>query len=210
MPSSEPSGSHSGLARRRSTGSARGERRRLALLASVTDDLDQHGLVDFSLRRAAAAAGTTHKVLLYHFDSVDELMRQALLELRRRRVSAASAAARQPADVTLGERVRSVWRTLSDEPAGPRVLDQASGLALYDPTRYAALGRDATEQYLPAVRAICPADWSQQRRDEIGELIVATLRGLLIDLLTSGEQSRVEAGLRALLRALEREETTPE
>ena len=176
----------------------------------MTDDLDRHGLVDFSLRRAAAAAGTTHKVLLYHFDSVDELMRQALVELRRRRVSAAAAAAREPADGTLGERVRSVWLTLSDEHAGPRVLDQASGLARYDPTRYAALGRDATEQYLPAVWAICPPDWSPQRREEIGELIVATLRGLLVDLLTSGDQNRVEAGLRALLRALAHEETTPE
>lgn len=176
----------------------------------MTEDLDQHGLVDFSLRRAARAAGTTHKVLLYHFDSVDELMRQALVELRQRRVNEASAAAMEPTDVTLGERVRSVWRTLTDEHAGPRVLEQASGLALYDPTRYAGLGRDATEQYLPAVRAICPANWSEQQRDEIAELIVATLRGLLVDLLTGGDQARVEAGLRALLRALEHEEARRE
>ncbi|MDQ2726684.1 MAG: hypothetical protein M3Y91_02195 [Actinomycetota bacterium] len=137
-------------------------------------------------------------------------MRQALAELRQRRVNTASAAATGSADMTLGERVRSVWLTLTDEQAGPRVLDQASGLALYDPIRYAGLGRDATEQYLPAVRAICPADWSEQRRNEIAELIVATLRGLLVDLLTSSERSRVESGVRALLRTLEHEETTQE
>jgi hypothetical protein len=33
------------------------------LLDRVTDDLG------FSLRRAARAAGTTHKVLLYHFEA---------------------------------------------------------------------------------------------------------------------------------------------
>ena len=53
---------------RRSTGSPRGEARRRELLDRVTDDLAVNGLVDFSLRRAARAAGTTHKVLLYHFD----------------------------------------------------------------------------------------------------------------------------------------------
>jgi hypothetical protein len=31
-------------------------------------------LVEFSLRRAARAADTTHKVLLYHFDGVDDLI----------------------------------------------------------------------------------------------------------------------------------------
>lgn len=52
---------------RRSTGSARGEARREQLLEAVTEDLARNGLVDFSLRRAAKAAGTTHKILLYHF-----------------------------------------------------------------------------------------------------------------------------------------------
>ncbi|MFI5211107.1 MAG: TetR/AcrR family transcriptional regulator, partial [Gemmatimonadales bacterium] len=54
---------------RRSAGSPRGEARRRELLDRVSDDLAVNGLVDYSLRRAARAAGTTHKVLLYHFDS---------------------------------------------------------------------------------------------------------------------------------------------
>jgi hypothetical protein len=62
---------------RRSAGSPRGEARRRELLDRVADDLAVNGLVDFSLRRAARAAGTTHKVLLYHFDGADDLLRQA-------------------------------------------------------------------------------------------------------------------------------------
>src|SRR5256885_11785917 len=69
---------------RRSTGSSRGEARRRELLDRVSDDLAVNGLVDFSLRRAARAAGTTHKVLLYYFDGVDDLLRQAMLQLRER------------------------------------------------------------------------------------------------------------------------------
>src|SRR6266568_6975301 len=78
---------------RRSAGSARGEARRRELLGRVTDDLAVNGLVDFSLRRAARAAGTTHKVLLYYFDGADDLLKQAVFRLRERRISNALAAA---------------------------------------------------------------------------------------------------------------------
>src|SRR5512144_540806 len=78
---------------RRSAGSPRGEARRQELLDRVTDDLAVNGLVDFSLRRAARAAGATHKVLLYHFDGVDDLLVQAIVRLRERRISKAFTAA---------------------------------------------------------------------------------------------------------------------
>jgi DNA-binding transcriptional regulator YbjK len=58
--------------------SARGQRPRKALLHAVVQDIARDGLVDFSLRRAAKAAGTTHKVLLYHFQGGDQLLREAL------------------------------------------------------------------------------------------------------------------------------------
>ena len=89
---------------RRSTGSARGEARRQQLLERVTDDLAANGLVDFSLRRAARAAGTTHKVLLYHFDGADDLLVQAIVRLRGRRIERALAAATEgPAPRPLGD-----------------------------------------------------------------------------------------------------------
>src|SRR3954449_4913167 len=78
---------------RRSAGSPRGEARRRELLDRVSDDLAVNGLVDFSLRRAARAAGTTHKVLLYYFDGADGLLREAVLKLRERRIGNALAAA---------------------------------------------------------------------------------------------------------------------
>src|ERR1700726_3197291 len=113
---------------RRSTGSPRGEARRRELLDRVADDLAVNGLVDFSLRRAARAAGTTHKVLLYYFDGADDLLRQAILQLRERRITTALAAAQEPAARTLAERVRAVWSALAGEQS--RVLDQAIGLTM--------------------------------------------------------------------------------
>jgi AcrR family transcriptional regulator len=186
----------------RSTGSPRGEARRRELLRRVTDDLAVNGLVDFSLRRAARAAGTTHKVLLYHFDGVDDLLAQAILELRDRRIGNALAAA-DAAEGSLADRIRAVWPALIGEES--RVLDQAIGLMMYDPQRYARLGRGASQQYLPALFAMCPPQWADQRKLEVAELILAALRGFLIDRLTSADGTGVDAGFVALTRALDAE-----
>ena len=194
---------------RRSAGSPRGEARRRVLLDRVTDDLAVNGLVDFSLRRAARAAGTTHKVLLYHFDGVDDLLSQAILQLRERRISNALAAiAREPEQQTLAARVRAVWSALMGEES--RVLDQAIGLMMYDSARYAELGQGASQQYLPTLLSLCPSDWSDQRKLEVSEMIMAVLRGFIVDWLTSGNTTGVEAGFEALARALEREEAASE
>ncbi len=194
---------------RRSTGSKRGEARRQELLEAVTDDLSVNGLVDFSLRRAARAAGTTHKVLLYHFDGVDDLLTQAVVRLRQRRISRGLAAAADRAGgEPLSARVRALWPVLTGE--GSLVLDQAIGLAMFDSARYADLAREASQQYLPALLSICPPDWSDRRKLEVAELILATLRGFLVDWRTSGDQAGLSAGFEALARALDREEADPD
>jgi len=195
---------------RRSAGSPRGEARRRELLDRVADDLAVNGLVDFSLRRAARAAGTTHKVLLYHFAGADDLLRQAILQLRERRIdnALAAAAAVTPGRRTLATRVRAIWPALLGEES--RVLDQAIGLTMYDPGRHAELGRGASQQYLPSLLSICPEHWSEQRKLGVSEMILAALRGFLIDRLVSADNAGAEAGLEALCRALEREEAAGE
>jgi len=193
---------------RRSTGSPRGEARRRELLDRVTDDLAANGMVDFSLRRAARAAGTTHKVLLYHFDGADDLLTQAIFQLRDRRiersVAAATASASGRERPTLAARVHALWPVLTSEEAS--VLDQAIGLAMYDQERYAELGRGATRQYLPTLLSFCPPEWSDRRKLEVSQMILGTLRGFLVTWRTSGDAAGIEAGFEALTRALEREE----
>lgn len=190
---------------RRSAGTARGQARRRELLERVTGDLAANGLVDFSLRRAARAAGTTHKVLLYHFDSADDLLSQAIPKLRERRIANALAAAGAgPAHRSLAERVRSMWPALT----GPEswVLDQAIGLAMYDAEHFVQLGREASRQYLPALLELCPAHWAPERKFEVSEMILAVLRGFLVEMRTSADEAGIAAGFEALVRALEREE----
>ncbi|WP_228563208.1 TetR/AcrR family transcriptional regulator [Catenulispora rubra] len=194
---------------RRSAGTPRAQARRRELLGLVTDDLAEHGLVDYSLRRAAKAAGTTHKVLLYHFDGAEDLLRESVELLRERRLASSLAAAFAPGtDQTLAGRVRAVWPVLTGTGEGQRALDQALGLAMYDPERHGAIAVDAAGHFLPTLRDMCPPQWSDQRKEEIAELVFAAIRGFLVQRRTGGTDGANggEAGFEALLRMLEREE----
>lgn len=131
----------------------------------------------------------------------------AISRLRDRRIGNALAATRVSAGPTLADRVRALWPTLLEEEMGlRRVLDQAIGLAMYDPARYAELGRQASRQYLPILRSLCPEDWFDQRKLEVSQMILATLRGCVTERVTTADLPGIAAGFEALIRALEREE----
>src|SRR6478609_4110414 len=44
------------------------------LLAAAVDHILEHGLGDLSLRELATAIGTSHRMLIYHFGSKEELI----------------------------------------------------------------------------------------------------------------------------------------
>jgi AcrR family transcriptional regulator len=60
---------------------------RQRLLAACTDHALEHGLPD-RLGPLAAAAGTSSRMLIYHFGTRDGLLREVLGEARRRQVDA--------------------------------------------------------------------------------------------------------------------------
>ena len=97
-----------------------------------------------------------------------------------------------------------------EEDPGLRVLEQAIGLAMYDPARYAGLGREASAADVPPLLSILPEGWSLGASFEVAEMILAVLQGFRADWLTSGDTGRVAAGFDALTRALEREEAAGE
>lgn len=190
-----------GTGRRRSP---RGDARRRVLLEAVTDDVVVNGLADFSLRRAARACGTTHKVLLYHFGSAEQLLAEVVSDLRARRIRAGVGASANARRATLAARVRPIWAALIGPEAD--ALDQAMGLAMTDPDRYGALAVGAVEEYLPALIALCPDGWTRARKRQVAQLILATMRGLVLTRRTSGPSFDPAPALVALERALVNEE----
>jgi AcrR family transcriptional regulator len=65
-------------------GRRRGKRTADDLALAAADWVIEHGLADMSLRRLAAGLEVSHRTLLYHFGSKDELF-QAILRAARTR-----------------------------------------------------------------------------------------------------------------------------
>ncbi|MFC0440056.1 hypothetical protein [Kutzneria buriramensis] len=54
---------------------------------------------------------------------------------------------------------------------------------------------------MPVLMTACPAEWSEERRQGVAAMVVATLRGLLLERLV-GDPATADAGLAALLSTL--------
>lgn len=190
-------------------GTARGEARRAELLELVTDHVAAEGIAGFSLRRAAQAAGTTHKVLLYYFDGPEDLLGQVLLRLRRQRIDNLLEAITQSGARTLSESVRAIWPVLQDDELGLRVIDQAIGLAMSDPARYAHLAAEAVPQYVGPLLGLCPPGWTAERKLAVVHVVLGAFRGFLMEWQTSRSAESIVPAVDALAHMLELQESAP-
>ena len=166
--------------------------RRQALLDAAVDYVVEHGLGGLSLRPLAGALGTDAPVLLHHFGSKDNLLVLLLNRVRDRlRTLARSGSGDDPTD-----RLGAVWRWTSDprHAALFRLFFEAYGLALQRPDRYAEFLDRVVEDWIDELTPAVGADRAT--------LAVAAVRGLLLDLLTTGDRDRVDAAERLLLSLL--------
>lgn len=102
-----------------------------ALLARMADHVLAHGLRDATLRPLARAAGTSDRMLIYHFGSKEALVAAILDHLALRLTSMLDAA--PPAPATLADAVLAMMRS---PPARPYVavwLEVVAGAARGEP-----------------------------------------------------------------------------
>jgi AcrR family transcriptional regulator len=155
--------------------------RRERLLRDAVDYAVENGVGGLTLRPLAQALGVMPNTLVHHFGSKEELLSAILNGVRDRlREMRGEIAASGSADATW-----AVW----DWTAGPerqaffRFFFEAYGLALREPDRY--------RPFLDRV----VSDWLAGPDSAAATLELAVLRGLLLDLLTTGERDRVERAL---------------
>ena len=158
--------------------------RRDQLLQAAVDYAVEHGLVDLTLRPLAQALGVRPNTLVHHFGSKEELLSEILNGVRDRLREMRAGIESDPD----GDPLRGVW----EWTASPERLEffrsffEAYGLALRQPESF--------EPFLARV----VADWlpgESGAPSEQATLELALLRGLLLDLLTTGERDRVEGAL---------------
>ena len=171
------------------SGMATSQARERLLAAAVVHALDT-GIADLSLRQLAAAIGTSHRMLIYHFGS-----REGLLAAVTQAVEEQQRAALLEPEVTSADHAWQAWRRLSDPKLWPQ---ERLFFELY---AYALRGRPGTEGFLDgiveswvapvaAARVQAGADERVARAD--ARLSVAVVRGLLLDLLATGDRAGVD------------------
>jgi AcrR family transcriptional regulator len=157
------------------------------LLAAAVEQAMSGGITDQSLRELATAIGTSHRMLLYHFGS-----REGLLSAVTQAVEEAQRAAVAQDGISSGN-ARQLWEHFSDPQLWP------AERLFFELYAHALLGRPGTEGFLanavePWIEAITPAiaretglDGKTARAE--ARLAVAVTRGLLLDLLATGDRT---------------------
>lgn len=177
--------------------------RRNELLDAVAAYLLEHGLADLSLRPLARAIGTSPRMLLYHFGSKEDLVVAALAKAREREKELFSAWALKTGAANDPEKLaRRAWAWMSDPATEPfmRLFFEVYGMALQQPLRYAGFLDHAVEDWLAAlIEGLQDAGLVQAEARRAATLVVALARGLLLDLLATGDRQRIDGAIDSLV-----------
>jgi AcrR family transcriptional regulator len=180
-----------------------GSARKRELLEAAYQYVLSTGLADMSLRPLARAIGSSPRVLLFLFGSKEGLIR-ALLSRAREDELAYLGALRD------GEGLAStggdVWSWLASPSHRALLALWVEGYArslLGEPGPWAEFGRDTVRDWLDLLAASQPA---RRRGTEAGQdertLLLAVLRGALLDLLATGDADRVTRAVERHLNGL--------
>ena len=166
------------------------------LLGAAVRHAMDWGIADLSLRQLAAAIGTSHRMLLYHFGSREGLLIAVTRAVEEQQRTALLAS------LTTVQDARESWARLSDPQLWPQ---ERLFFELY---AHALRGRPGNEGFLdgiveswvaPIAEALVAAGADERTARADARLGVAVVRGLLLDLLATGDRAGVTAAYERFL-----------
>jgi AcrR family transcriptional regulator len=181
---------------------ASGTRERL--LAAAMDHVAEHGVGGLSLRGLAASLGTSHRMLIYHFGSREGLLIEVIraVEAQQR---AALAAMLLDEDAPPDETMRRMWRRLADPSLWPneRLFFELYADALQGRPHAVAMLDGIVDQWVEPLARIAVAQGRPEAEARAeARLGVAVTRGLLLDLLATGDREAVDAAMERYIAAM--------
>ncbi|MGI8781884.1 MAG: TetR family transcriptional regulator [Solirubrobacteraceae bacterium] len=185
----------------------RHEHRRRQILEAVADHLSERGLED--LRSLGAGAGVSHRTLLYHFGSRDRLLRESLTVVRDReqaRVARiADAIDSSEGELDAAQVLRAAWAGLSapERIALTRLHFQVQGAALSsDEPAFDRFLDDLVHSWIELLRRLVVRSGVPERDGHaVATYVYAGIRGLMLDLISTGDRERIGAGFEQLVIA---------
>jgi AcrR family transcriptional regulator len=171
------------------------------LLAAAIEYVGAHGIGDVSLRTLAAALGTSHRMLIYHFGSKEGLLRAIVEELERQQRDALADLMRDP-DMTVPELGRRMWKRFADPALWPyeKLFFEVYAQALQGRPHARPLLDAVLEPWFEPLTELYRRDGlSRARARAYARLGVAATRGLLLDLLATEDRRGVDQAMKLFM-----------
>ncbi|MEV8554646.1 TetR/AcrR family transcriptional regulator [Streptomyces glaucescens] len=176
--------------------------RRVQLVDAAVDHVAAHGIADLSLRGLGAAIGVSHRMLIHYFGSKEQLLVEIVRTSERRQRDVLSRLRLEPG-LSPADVARLLWRQLTaPRTAGQqRLFFEICGHALRGRPEAAPVLEGLVTGWLePLVAAEIEAGADPALARDRARLGLATVRGLLLDLLATGDRAGVDAAMEEFLR----------
>jgi AcrR family transcriptional regulator len=172
--------------------------RRRQLLEALFEEFARGGIGDRSLRDVAAAVGTSHRMLLHHFGSREDLIIAIVEEAELRQMALVPELPMDPADG-----FAAMWADLRrpDLRHLERLFFECYSRAAQGEKPFTRMVPGAVDGWLREVEATTadiPYDGAMAR------LGLAVTRGLLLDLVATEDEAGVDAAAEAFIQLLRR------
>ena len=168
------------------------------LLDRCTDYALQHGLPE-TLDPIAEATGVSARMPLYPFESRDHLLKAILTRARSRQQIAFGGLLESRAGTPYTAVLAAAWAAMTG-PDGEPFLRM-----------FGQLRQSAEQKLWPGFRRLATTDWlgpledglRSMGRPELATLVLAVIRGLLMDLEATDDRERVDRAFHDLLDLIE-------
>jgi AcrR family transcriptional regulator len=174
---------------------------RQQLLDAAIEYVASHGLADLSLRALAAELGTSHRMLIFHFGSKEKLwveIARTVEERQRAQLADMLPDTNRPTR----EALWGWWKHISDRSlwANERLFFELYGQALQGRAHTGAFLDGIVDDWVEQVaRASVDQGVPESTARAHARLGVAVTRGLLLDLLATGDTDSVDQAMWAFI-----------
>ncbi|MFD2340296.1 TetR/AcrR family transcriptional regulator [Clavibacter tessellarius] len=170
--------------------------RRGELLRAATEHVLEHGLDDLTLRGLADGVGVSHATLVHHFATRDGLIAEIVERVLAETFSSPDlvAGAEDP--------LRALWAraTAPEGRRHVRLFVAITGRSMHgDPPFADAVARSLRDRTALVAGALEAAGRPPAEASAAATVILGVMRGLMVDLLVTGDSARVDAAFAAFV-----------
>ena len=152
----------------------------------------------------AAALGTSHRMLIYHFGSREGLLIEVIRAVEEQQRAALALILEQETGAPPAEIMRRMWARVADEALWPneRLFFEVYAQALQGHPHAEPLLDGIVDAWVEPLAALVAPGRPREEARAQARLGVAVVRGLLLDLLATRDRAAVDAAMERYIAAI--------